>query len=88
MDILNTIPKIGGVTYLSPSLTVSFGQGSNHLVIQFGNAGGGYYPIIIMDDQSEFSLNSDEFIALAKWADKACKELDKQGKKYEVTKED
>lgn len=83
MNILSTIPNIDGANYVGINLTISIGQTGGHLVIKFGNEGGGYYPILIADEKSVFPIDRAELRKLTKWIDDTCAELDNIEKKWE-----
>ncbi len=82
MDIIKTIPKIIGNKYLGINLSICIGADDGHWIVEFRNEGGGYYPVILMDDKNEFSFDRSEYKKMAKWIDATCTELDKIEGKY------
>lgn len=72
------IPKIEGTNYLHIDMTFCFGKSPNHLVVKFCTEGGEYFPVIIMDEKSEFPLSCDELTNFANWCKKMCQFLEER----------
>ena len=64
-------------------MTFCFGKSPNYLVVKFCTEGGEYFPVIIMDEKSEFPLSCDELTNFANWCKKMCQFLEK-GLMYET----
>lgn len=82
MNVLNTIPKIEGANYFGINLSVCIGVDGGHIVVEFDNEGGGYYPVLIADEKSRVPISCEELKELTKWIEATCTELDRIEAEY------